>query len=235
MRSQTSFFVIGTQWWASPEWSYPLRDTSLLWRDGKVSINYVYTQCSEHYDGSRSISRTQSSRDLHLCVWWAAFPEAAHGPRCSAFYGSAVQGTMLQAGNLALCTLCISQVKITFISHLCFLVLIKRPSLSLRLIRKTVWGPFLWSGVKLWLCLHLSSEACIRPHLPKALWLTFRDSLICTNNVKMGIVCWILMSSQLSQEILFACLVMKLGIGFQGLLCQWNLAGWAGWVSYWAL
>lgn len=116
-------------------------------------------------------------------------PEAAHGPRCSAFYGSAVQGTMLQAGNLALCTLCISQVKITFISHLCFLVLIKRPSLSLRLIRKTVWGPFLWSGVKLWLCLHLSSEACIRPHLPKALWLTFRDSLICTNNVKMGIVC----------------------------------------------
>ena len=73
VRSQTSFFVIGTQWWASPEWSYPLRDTSLLWRDGKVSINYVYTQCSEHYDGSRSISRTQSSRDLHLCVWWAAW------------------------------------------------------------------------------------------------------------------------------------------------------------------
>lgn len=25
-------------------------------------------------------------------------PEASHGPRCSAFYGSAVQGTMLQAG-----------------------------------------------------------------------------------------------------------------------------------------
>ena len=94
---------------------------------------------------------------------------------------------MLEYLSRALEFLCLGEEKVTFNSQLNLLA--ANQSLGLKVSRKTIWGLFLWSGVKLWLCLHLNPEACIRPHFPKALELIFRDSLICTNNVEMGIVC----------------------------------------------
>ena len=121
--------------------------------------------------------------------WHGMLPEATHGSRCFACYGSAVQGTMLQAVAFGSVHLVHGSSKDHLRFPPVFLGVNQMSKFELETKQETIWGPFLWSGVKLWLCLHLSPEACIRPHFPKALWLIFRDSLICTNNVEMGIVC----------------------------------------------
>lgn len=72
----------------------------------------------------------------------------------------------------------------------------------------------LQSGVNLWLCLHLSPELCIRSHLPAALWLILRHSLISTNEMDLG-NCEPTFNEPLSAtENPMACSLTKLEIGF---------------------
>lgn len=75
-------------------------------------------------------------------------------------------------------------------------------------------GTNLQSGVNQLLCLHLCPELCIRSHLPAALWLVLWDSLISTNEVKVG-NCEPTFNEPLSAtENPMACSLTKLGIGF---------------------
>lgn len=111
--------------------------------------------------------------------------------RCFACIGLCSQGATVHAvafGYLELWASCgLGEENASSNSHLCLLILIKCPSLGLSLSRKTIWGPLLRSEVKLWLCLHLGPELRIRPHLPAALLLLLRDSLICPNGVGVGV------------------------------------------------
>lgn len=72
---------MGTYWWASSEWCYPLRAASLVGEVGRCWPVIYTTEHSEHYNGSRSISCPQSSGHLHFCANPAAW--SAHSDHVS--------------------------------------------------------------------------------------------------------------------------------------------------------